>query len=165
LLEDVDLPGGNWLEPAAGEGAIIAATHRSDVEWTAWELRESTRSALEQLLPASRLTIGDFVEASRSGLVAGHRYDVAITNPPFSLAQAFIEASLDVAERAVMLLRLNYLASQKRSEFMRRHAPDVYVLPKRPSFTGKGTDSIEYAWFVFSNQPRTEGRVRVLSLR
>jgi hypothetical protein len=28
--------------------------------------------------------------------------------------------------------------------------PDIYVIPNRPSFTGGKTDSIEYAWFVWS---------------
>lgn len=35
---------------------------------------------------------------------------------------------------------------------MRSHTPDIYVLPNRPSFSGKGTDSIEYAWFVWRKE-------------
>ena len=49
-----------------------------------------------------------------------------------------------------MLLRLNFLGSQERSDYLREHMPDIYVIPNRPSFTGGKTDSIEYAWFVWS---------------
>ena len=47
---------------------------------------------------------------------------------------------------------------------MRAQEPDVYVLPNRPSFTGHGTDSCEYAWFVFgASRPKPRGLVRVLA--
>ena len=32
----------------------------------------------------------------------------------------------------------------------------LYVLSKRPSFTGKGTDSAAYAWFVWDNSKTQE---------
>jgi hypothetical protein len=64
-----------------------------------------------------------------------------------------------------MLLRLNFLGSSVRAQFMRSHTPDVYVLPNRPSFTGNGTDSIEYTWFVWrhGNAGRAEGKLTLLS--
>lgn len=37
----------------------------------------------------------------------------------------------------------------RRADFHRRHPSDVFVLPRRPSFTGGGTDATEYAWFVW----------------
>jgi len=88
----------------------------------------------------------DFFELSNAEL----RYDFIITNPPFGLAQEFIEKSLTLANCVVMLLRLNFLASSKRKEFWQKHRPTaVHVLTKRPSFTGKGTDACDYAWFVW----------------
>jgi hypothetical protein len=79
---------------------------------------------------------------------------VVITNPPYNRADAFVERAL--AERAphpwttvAMLLRLNWLGGMKRAAFHRRHTADVYVLPRRPSFTGGGTDATEYAWLVW----------------
>lgn len=165
LVEAVELPGGDWLEPAAGEGAIIRAVARSDVDWTAWELRQETRAGLAAAVPAGRVHIGDFLAPEARREVGRRRFAVAITNPPFRLAQEFIDACLPVADHVVMLLRLNYLASKSRWAFMSSHTPDVYVLPSRPSFTGAGTDSIEYAWFVWGVKRRREGRVRVLGLR
>lgn len=165
LLEAVELPGGKWLEPAAGDGAIVRAAGRDDVSWDLWELRDSERPALKRSAPRASVRIGDFLAAAREGDLGEARYDVAITNPPFRLAQEFIDACLGCADTVVMLLRLNYLASKARWGFMSTHTPDVYVLPNRPSFTGGGTDSIEYAWFVWGREPRSEGRVKVLGLR
>ena len=49
-----------------------------------------------------------------------------------------------------MLLRLNWLGSEDRAAWLRRHPPSVYVLPNRPSFVeGGGTDATEYAWFIW----------------
>jgi hypothetical protein len=138
--------------------------NRADVQWDIWELRESERRSLLSAAPGANITIGDFLDAAAAKR-SRNRYAVAITNPPFRLAQAFIEACLQRADTVVMLLRLNYLASKSRWEFMSGHTPDVYVLPNRPSFTGGGTDSIEYGWFVWTQDRRSEGRIKVLGLR
>jgi hypothetical protein len=134
-----------WLEPCAGEGAIIreVSRHRQDVSWTAVEIRrEATRDLLT-------LHAVDSVCANFLTLPPPPRpYAVTITNPPFSLAMQFVQASRAVSHHVVMLLRLNFLASGARSQFMQETRPDVYVLPNRPSFVRGGkTDSIEYAWF------------------
>lgn len=74
-----------------------------------------------------------------------------ITNPPYSLAEEFIRRAMsEVRDRDLaFLLRLNFLGSQKRAQFHRDHPADIYVLPKRPSFTQHGTDATEYAWYVW----------------
>jgi hypothetical protein len=75
-----------------------------------------------------------------------------------------INACALVARETILLLRLNYLEGVERAEFWRRCAPDVYVLPNRPSFHGGGTDATAYAWFRIRNRvPRGEGTVRVLA--
>ena len=73
-------------------------------------------------------------------------YDLVITNPPFQLAMEFVQHAMRFIQPAgavAMLLRLNWLASLKRADFLRRFCPDVHVLPRRPSFTGRGTDATE----------------------
>jgi len=76
--------------------------------------------------------------------------DLIFTNPPFSIADKFIEKALSESPSVVMLLRLNYLGSQKRFEFWKKYpVTGLIVLSKRPSFTGTGTDSTEYAWFIW----------------
>jgi len=73
-----------------------------------------------------------------------------LTNPPFSLAQEFVEKSLREADCVVYLQRLNWFGSKKRKEFWTKNpVTHLFVLSQRPSFTGKGTDACEYAWFVW----------------
>jgi hypothetical protein len=133
-----------------------------DIIWDAVELRKECRPFLKKLTDGN-IKIADYFE---HGPPTPDFYQVILTNPPFSLAPQFIERSLDAACRyVVMLLRVNYLGSEIRNDFMRRHAPDLYVLPNRPSFKLTGeTDSIEYGWFVWDkeNLNRDSGLVRVL---
>jgi hypothetical protein len=164
LVERRDLPGGAWLEPAAGDGAIIRAIDRSDIEWTAWELRERERANLVPLVPASRLHIGDFLAAHQAGALDDRTFDVAIMNPPFRLAREFIEACLCHAQVVVALARLNFLACEKRFAFMSQNTPSVYVLPNRPAFREPSSDSCEYGWFVWHRDQRQQGRVEILDL-
>lgn len=78
------------------------------------------------------------------------RVDLIITNPPFSLAQEFVEHAIPRADTVIMLQRLNWMGSQKRHNFWKENPPDaLYVLSKRPSFNGKGTDNQDYAWYVW----------------
>ncbi len=158
LLDNLQLPGGKWLEPCAGEGDIIRAVDglRSDVEWHANELRTECQSKLDSI--AHTVTFGDFLSRQFT-----ERYDVIFTNPPYCHAERFVERSLQLADTVVMLLRVNFLASKQRSPFLRRTPPDFYGLPDRPSFTGRGTDSTDYAWFVWSQpRQRTHGAIYFL---
>lgn len=166
LLSELSLPGGCWLEPCAGDGAIIRAASavRPDVSWAACEVREQCRAPLRALPSVEQLVIGDFFAAeSQRALGELGMFDVIITNPPFSLAGDFINACLPLATVTVMLLRLNYLEGAERAPFWRQHPPDVHILPCRPSFTGHGTDATAYAWFVWHGpEQRDHGRLHVL---
>ena len=75
-------------------------------------------------------------------------YDLIITNPPFSKAKEFLEKSLTEANSVWYLLRVNFLASKNRVDWWQDKLPThLLILSARPSFTGKGTDATEYAWF------------------
>lgn len=163
LLRGCDLPGGLWLEPTAGDGAIVGEVlrHRADVRWHLVESRAEELSCGGGLL--SRMLRADFpvecVDAVeiRDFLTMpapAQRFDVALGNPPFSLALEVIQHALTMASTVCMLLRINFLASQRRAAWMRAHTPSVYVLPKRPSFKSDGrTDATEYAWFLWDGKP------------
>ena len=81
------------------------------------------------------------------------KFDYIIGNPPYSLAQEFLEKCFEIAyenTKIIMLLRTNFLESKKRYDFWQKHPVNgLYVLSKRPSFTGKGTDATSYSWFVW----------------
>lgn len=156
LLDAVRLPSGDWLEPSAGDGAIMQAVNavRPGVRWTACDVRPECEPTLRML--TERVVIGDFLRQRWE-----RRFDVAILNPPYSLALPFVERCRSLAEHVVALLRLNWLASEERASWLRRFPPSVYVLPNRPSFTGEGTDATDYAWLHWSGRSPT---VRVLDL-
>lgn len=123
------------LEPCKGDGRIVSFLKEKglDVDWC--EIQEGK----------------DFFKHDGE-------YDLIFTNPPFSIAQEFIEHALSMSTTVVMLLRINFLGSQKRYDFWRQFPPDgMFILSKRPSFTGKGTDATDYAWFVWSDIKDLQG--------
>lgn len=164
---------GFWLEPTAGEGAIIQAVRQKAPRgpaWTAIELRKECEPAL-RLLKLNRVIIGDFRGTCASTKGAPH--SVAISNPPFSIAQEVVEHCMKLAHHTVMLLRINFLGSAEREGFFKRvGVPDVYVLPNRPSFWVNknekvAVDATEYAWFHWPRAMRgmrAEGRLVRLAL-
>lgn len=147
LLRSCALPGGSWFEPAVGDGAIVRAVNeiRQDVFWM---INDIDLSRIGDLLVYGWAQTP--YTASGLELEADDIQDVVITNPPYSQALEFVQGAMGDGKIVVMLLRLNWLASQKRNQFLRDNPPSVYVLPRRPCFTGDGkTDSCDYAWFVW----------------
>lgn len=171
LLEAVSFPSGRWLEPGCGEGDIVRVVRDSipGVTVSGFDLRNTKFIRSET---SNEFVVGNILkpQGQLAEWMAGPKFDMAIGNPPFRLAAQFIEFALKHANNVAMLLRLNYLASDERSAFMRTFCPDVFILPNRPSFrpSKRGlltTDSIEYGWFVWrtSALPRAEGTVKVLA--
>ena len=113
---------------------------------TSLELREEEADTLKVI--SDKVIIGDFLKFQ-----TGEKFDYIIGNPPYSLAQEFLEKCFEIASentKIIMLLRTNFLESKKRYEFWQKHPVNgLYVLSKRPSFTGKGTDATSYSWFVW----------------
>jgi hypothetical protein len=142
--------GANIIEPAMGNAAIIEAIDKhcpiaKSLAWRGYDIRPTGMAARSDVIFAQ----GDFLEVKPSALLFA---DHVITNPPFSLAEEFLRHSRLLCPQAdlVFLLRLNFLGSQERLPFWRDlGVPDVHILPNRPSFTGAGTDSGEYAWMIF----------------
>jgi hypothetical protein len=145
--------GDTILDPTCGEGAIL------DV------FRDGRH------LDTRGIEIhSDRCDAARS---AGHRVECAdalrvewpdahwvVGNPPYTLAGEFARKAAEWAQAkprrgAALLLRLSFLEpASGRGEMFRAHSPDVLILPRRPSFAGKGTDSSTSAWFVWPGKGR-----------
>ena len=71
--------------------------------------------------------------------------DLALTNPPFIDALAFLEKSLAEAQTVGYLLRLNFHGSKKRKEFWNTHRPThCLTLAERPVF----------AWFCVNTKEK-----------
>lgn len=94
-----------------------------------------------------------------------NRYDLIITNPPFTYAKEFVEKSLNEADSVWYLLRLNFLESKERYDWWQDKNPThLLTLSARPSFTGKGTDATGYAWFGwdYNNTCKLQPGIHVL---
>jgi hypothetical protein len=96
---------------------------------------------------------GNFLEFDSS-----YKYDVIFGNPPYSLAQEFIECALNLVSEegyVYFLLRLSFLEGIKRGRgFFQYHPPKkVYVSSRRPSFFSTNgrhtTDTLAYAMFLW----------------
>ena len=153
---------GIWLEPAVGDGAVISAirerTPVDDGRWISYDVR--TVNAIAEFHAQCDFLAVDVDAPYSKDLTA------VVTNPPYSLAEEFIRHSRALCPHAdlVFLLRLAFLASAKRLPLWEDVGiPDVCVLPNRPSFTGGGTDSADYAWFVWPREKRAHGTVGVLA--
>jgi len=139
------------LDPCAGDGALLDAVARRSVT-----IDRQGIELDEVRAKASRSSHGDAL------LMAWPRCDAVLMNPPFSLWQPFVAKALAHGpSRVVVLLRLGALAGQKRAGFWKGAADSwgitVHVLSKRPSFTGGGNDSSDYAWVRFSRRLDQEG--------
>lgn len=96
----------------------------------------------------------DFLNEDASRAFPGVAFDAVISNPPFALAAEFVIQGLKMVISGgyvVMLLRLNFLGSEERNEWLMAHPPKwIFVHSKRMSFTPDNkTDSIEYAHFIW----------------
>lgn len=140
---------GKILEPSAGNGNIIQALRNKNINGniTAIELREEELSNLNKI--GDNVIITDFL----NGLDHKEKYDYIIGNPPYTYAREFVEKCLSMLNengKLIFLLRTAFLESKSRYDFWRDNPlSGLYVMSKRPSFTGKGTDATSYSWFVW----------------
>ena len=150
---------GTILEPACGQG------HLSKV--------------LEEEFPELKVISSDLIdrgygETGVDFLTADYneKIDVVITNPPYSIAQEFIEKGLEVSDRLViMLCKLQFLEGAKRQMFFKNTPLKyVYVHSKRqnPQRGGeplspegkKWSSTICFAWFVWDKTYSGEPIIR-----
>ena len=145
-IEAKRLPKLLW-EPACGDGAIVIPLREAGYEVLASDL-------VDRGCPDSGVL--DFLKvrhASSHGIV---------TNPPYRLAQRFVEQALSLAPYVAMLLPLGFLAGQKRmpwhrgSPLCRVHiASRRLPMMHRDGYDGpKASSGVDHAWFVWDEAAR-----------
>ncbi len=165
ILNEVKL-NGSILEPAAGQGHIS--------------------KVLKQYYPYSEIVSTDLVQREgRFGIpIQGgvdfltynfnRKFDNIITNPPFTLAQEFIERALELSnDKVIMFAKIQLLEGSKRREmFDNSPLKYVYVFTKRVNPLRNGEELDEkgkpwastmcFAWFVWEKGNKTEPIIRWL---
>jgi hypothetical protein len=157
LLPELGKPPHEVVEPACGNGAIVDELKHAWGDsslYYGFEL-DPTRAAIADAR-GGRVRCADFLS-----LPPEHCWDLAITNPPFVLAQEFAEQCLKVARETALLLRLAFMAGIERSAFLKANPCDVFPLPRRPQFVavvkcreGKGQVSCGWRITVQIDAPR-----------
>lgn len=135
------------LDPGCGSGVILRELGAQYPENEVVGL-EKDSARYEACAASTDLDVrrGDF-------LTFEEKFDLVVSNPPYSHAMEFVQQALRVAPVVAMLLRLGFLAGQRRAAWHREHPCHVAVLPRRPSFTADGkTDATEYAWFIWGTE-------------
>lgn len=169
---------GVWLEPSAGDGAVLRAVNafqgiegsavvKYEPRWVAYEIQPRFEESLLASSVSPQVEIDNFLDLG-SRIQLGLTPNVIIGNPPYSSAMDFVKKSIELkADFICFLLRISFLGSAERSSFMRANMPDIYMLPNRPSFRHGGSDTSEYAWFVWrqgegGSYAQTEGKISIL---
>lgn len=166
LLEKHSLPNGKILEPCVGGGNIVNALemyHKGNNEYTLLDI-------VDRGYPNT--VVQDFLKYEPE-----EKFDLIITNPPFSQAQEFIEHSLPMLAdngQLAMFLKIQFLEGVRRRELFERYPVKyIYVFTKRMGtwyngheydpVTGKRlATTICHAWFIWEKGSTTEPIVRWL---
>ena len=109
-------------------------------------------------------------EAPHDFITSSYTADNVIMNPPFSMAQQFVELSLErTTKKVAMLGKLVFLEGQKRRPFFEATPlARVYVFSKRVNFYRNGvkgnysTSTIAFGWFVWEHGYTGEPIIRWL---
>jgi len=150
------------LEPGAGTGNFIdrARERFPDSRIVGFEFDPAAKgwsNADESLLKLDFTTTKGLLRVAKTAPNGG--FDLAIGNPPFTHAQAFIENSLKVADTLIFLLRQGFLSSEKRFPFWQEFPPThLFTLCNRPKFVeGSGGDSADYCFLCYDGHEMKVG--------
>jgi hypothetical protein len=161
LLAVESLPHRIW-EPAAGHGNIVRV------------LREAGHQ-----IYASDIQHYDFpLDGEADFLKTTHappRTEMILTNPPYQYATEFVEHALELCPRVIMLCRLAFLESRRRSGILDGGAlvavhTFIERLPMmhRDQWQGpRASSAVPFAWFVWwrdHNAPATVDRISCVIL-
>ncbi len=161
-LLDVEMIKGNVLEPCIGGGHIaeVIKEYYPEIEVFGCDLVNRGYQNTK---------VCDFLKESFK-----QEFDNIITNPPYSLAQEFLEKSMKVVKnggKIAMFLKIQFLEGVKRKELFEIYPPKtVYVFSKRQNpwrnrnpVDEKGkkwSSTMCFAWFVWEKSYNGETIVK-----
>ena len=118
-------------EPACGSGKMVAVLKGAGFKVRATDIDSGT----------------DFLEQR------GCFIDAIVTNPPYALAQEFIEHALSMGDHVAMLLRTDYDHAKTRQYLFGKSFAKKLVLTKRIKWfeDSKGQPSFNHAWFIWDH--------------
>lgn len=145
LLRAEKLPKVIW-EPACGPGAIVRVLRGAGHEVFATDLVDYESADQD-------FARWDFLSEQR----LPEDVEAIVTNPPFKNAGEFVAHALHLCPKVIMLLRLAFLESERRSPILDTgHLARVHVFKKRlpvmnrAGWQGNYSNSgMAFAWFVF----------------
>jgi hypothetical protein len=158
LLRVERLPHRLW-EPAAGHGAIVKVLRAAGHEVLASDLidyREPTHFPHHDFLLERKAPGG---------------CEAIVTNPPYKLAEEFVGHALELCPRVIMLLRLAFLESDRRTGILEgRGLARVHVFRKRlpmmhrAGWEGRKANSgMAFAWFCWDRAHRGPATIERVS--
>ena len=163
LLDTYKFTGNTFLEPCVGDGNLAKVIkQRYGKEMDCIDI-------VDRGYPNT--IVADFLT-----YITDKKYDAIITNPPFSLAQRFVEKGLSLLKengQMVMFLKIQFLESAKRKKFLNTYPPKcIYAFSDRMA-TWKNGEKLDpkgnkwqttffHAWFIWENGSITEPVVRLL---
>jgi hypothetical protein len=148
LLRVERLPHRIW-EPAAGRGAIVKVL---------WDHGHAVVASDLIKYDFNLRFVGDFLKQKKAPVGT----ECILTNPPFQVINEFVTRALDLCPRVIMLARLAFLESERRTSILeKRGLARVHVfrnrLPMmhRDSWTGpRASNAVAFGWFVWERDHR-----------
>lgn len=149
-LLDVESFIGDFIEPCVGGGHIA--------------------EVVKEYYPNSNVVGVDLVDRGYDNTIVSNYFDYrfdgdfnVVTNPPYSMAQEFLEHSMDnlkEGKKVAMFLKIQFLEGAKRRELFKKYPPKVvHVFSKRQNPWRNGSPVDEkgkpwsstmcFAWFVW----------------
>ena len=141
---------GDFIEPCVGGGHIA--------------------EVLKEYYPTSEIIGVDLIDRGYKNTIISNYFDYKfngnyniITNPPYNLAQEFLEHSMEQIQegkKVAMFLKIQFLEGVKRRELFEKYPPKIiYVFSKRQNplrngeeFDEKGkkwSSTMCFAWFIW----------------
>ena len=121
--------------------------------WTIWECAVGRGNLLRELKRQGFKVIGSDKERDFLTCLAPAKFDCVITNPPYSLKDAFIGRCYELKRPFALLLPLTALEGKKRQQYYKTKGVQLILFDRRVNFetpSGEGNGSwFATAWFTW----------------